>query len=927
MQGQYQPQPPSLPPAQLPLPSGYLPPSRSPHLSKSVENMRGQYDPRGGPAPPVPTVHPYRPVGAPVQPQMYPTYQQPSSSTGQYLRQPGNPASPAPVPHYPSQQQQPQPASAAYASFDPRVMRPTSSQGRQSTPAPLLHMPAPPPPLPQRRSKSPGLFMAPPPPASSDQYRSPIPSIQQQFQARRPSSHDLAPPRMDPRSLYDHYHAPPPPPPPLPPNQRLPNLAGHISLRPGETLQQVVRRSAADIVSDPAGSSARPPIAAHMRVSDPSLETARDSLSRAQVGRYAEAGILPRRSSGDQRAEREREREREWRESQSKVRRELVAPAVPESRPLSRTEREEAPTSARSSGSSFTSLKSSPHVRRRSHEEEGLSHRSSYTSTRSSTTSIPGPLTPANDRAAVALLPLGNKLTPAMIPYADFADDDEDEEAGTWLKQPTPFSTPGATTPASRPSTANEQEPSSGTMKKQHSAPGHMASSLPRLDTGELLGSNGTLQPGGDWSTFLINPFSALDLAEHEGTMTPGHDALEGAVVSPEDIGTSSTLIPSRGGQLQALTRLSLPPSTVPTAAPMPDESRFYRSQASLDREDHAEALAAEAEEEIEGGTWLVAPSASPEAPNQQDATLHEELFASRKDQRPNLRLTINAPPSPTVERPVTTTSPTLRTDHVAQTSSSKDSARPVTPQLADLGPAFLTSPPIIRRASFAHREAESDWAFRPPIETVLENLDEFFPEHDLDKPILDAPSPPTTNLVSPNISPATPERALPRHKSGVSHASAAAASKHKKSIRKVALDRKRVNQSAVAAVAAATAVRTASDEEAAEAELKAGLLRRKSTKLWGTRVEEVTPAQAKSMSTAIAESPADDEVPENCELLASQVPRAFTDYPFRRLSFVQMGQGRTHWTWNLWPGLSRTQCDQWRYACCQAGRASQDAE
>ncbi|GAA5902923.1 hypothetical protein JCM8208_006512 [Rhodotorula glutinis] len=174
--------------------------------------------------------------------------------------------------------------------------------------------------------------------------------------------------------------------------------------------------------------------------------------------------------------------------------------------------------------------------------------------------------------------------------------------------------------------------------------------------------------------------------------------------------------------------------------------------------------------------------------------------------------------------------------------------ARVPHPRLDDL--VRVPTSPFARRNSFAAREHDQDWAFRPPVETVLEHLDVFFPEHDLDKPVFDAPTPgPST----PPTSSSSPTRDAPPPSSAVTPSTLASRRAahlgYRKSIRVVAQDRKRMLQKAGNNVA-----RAASG-------LASNLLRRKSTKLFGARIEEVTSAQMKQIG---AIKQASDEDPEN---------------------------------------------------------------
>jgi len=175
--------------------------------------------------------------------------------------------------------------------------------------------------------------------------------------------------------------------------------------------------------------------------------------------------------------------------------------------------------------------------------------------------------------------------------------------------------------------------------------------------------------------------------------------------------------------------------------------------------------------------------------------------------------------------------------------------ARVPHPRLDDL--VRVPASPFARRNSFAAREHDQDWAFRPPVETVLEHLDVFFPEHDLDKPVFDAPTPgpstPPTSSSSPVRDAAPPSSAVTP---STLASRRAAHLGYRKSIRVVAQDRKRMLQKAGNNVA-----RAASG-------LASNLLRRKSTKLFGARIEEVTSAQMKQIG---AIKQASDEDPENC--------------------------------------------------------------
>ncbi|KAK0464912.1 MAP kinase [Desarmillaria tabescens] len=128
----------------------------------------------------------------------------------------------------------------------------------------------------------------------------------------------------------------------------------------------------------------------------------------------------------------------------------------------------------------------------------------------------------------------------------------------------------------------------------------------------------------------------------------------------------------------------------------------------------------------------------------------------------------------------------------------------------------------------------------RPPPEDVYERLEDFFPEHDLDKPVIEANSGGTSPTTVEQVAEVSPEPAsiavppipLMVEKSRV---------KGKKSIRHVAEEHKRrINRTSKA-----------------DSSFASSVLRKRSTKLWGSRLEEVTTAQARAnMGGPSPESP-----------------------------------------------------------------------
>ncbi|THH33522.1 hypothetical protein EUX98_g665 [Antrodiella citrinella] len=163
---------------------------------------------------------------------------------------------------------------------------------------------------------------------------------------------------------------------------------------------------------------------------------------------------------------------------------------------------------------------------------------------------------------------------------------------------------------------------------------------------------------------------------------------------------------------------------------------------------------------------------------------------------------------------------------------TSRDSSRPPLPD-------YIPHPPIRsrkpnsngggkrlqdQRTSRFDNNFDYTWAPRPPPEEVFDNLQEYFPEHDVDKPVIEAASGGT----SPTSAEPTTLVPVPEGRRF----------RHKKSIRVVAAEHKR------------RVDRTSHMEPTVQAQL-----RKRNTKLWGSRLEEVTSEEAKEELSATAEA------------------------------------------------------------------------
>ncbi len=113
-------------------------------------------------------------------------------------------------------------------------------------------------------------------------------------------------------------------------------------------------------------------------------------------------------------------------------------------------------------------------------------------------------------------------------------------------------------------------------------------------------------------------------------------------------------------------------------------------------------------------------------------------------------------------------------------------------------------------------------WAPRPPPEVMYEKLEEYFPEHDLDKPVIETPSGGTSPIATEVPANPAPQRF-----------------KHKKSIRLVAAEHKRQLD------------RTSRGDDSTIAPMS----RKRHTKMWGGKLEEVTTEQGTGPISSTADA------------------------------------------------------------------------
>ena len=137
-------------------------------------------------------------------------------------------------------------------------------------------------------------------------------------------------------------------------------------------------------------------------------------------------------------------------------------------------------------------------------------------------------------------------------------------------------------------------------------------------------------------------------------------------------------------------------------------------------------------------------------------------------------------------------------------------------PMHSHLKPAPSQTSPLARKASMKENEVNV-WAVRPTAEAVYNHLEDFFPHHDLDKPVIPEVDPDTPP------SPEDTRRARPR------------LAQHRAEQRKMRMKSIRV---------VAKEANEARSRFAFASKASVGLLRRSSTKVWGSKAIEMTPGQ-----------------------------------------------------------------------------------
>ncbi|PCH33872.1 kinase-like protein [Wolfiporia cocos MD-104 SS10] len=263
-------------------------------------------------------------------------------------------------------------------------------------------------------------------------------------------------------------------------------------------------------------------------------------------------------------------------------------------------------------------------------------------------------------------------------------------------------------------------------------------------------------------------------------------------------------------------TRVPLPvqPPSLPSHDRSPSNSYVSRPR------EPSVCLQDDEDSDIDESVWAVPPSKDKGGLRSQSSRQQLNANHSSNNSRPHLaHLSIEDTPVPQ-PAPLASDYNSSRTPP-ANFPGPFDS-NPHQPRLTKRPHAPLGASQRDVRTSRFEDGTDRSWAPRPPPEVMYERLEEFFPEHDLDQPVIEMPS--------GNSSPTSADNPVP----------APQRFRHKKSIRVVAEEHKsRISRTS-----------------RAEQPNAAANLRKRNTKLWGSKLEEVTTEHARAGIPPVPQDP-----------------------------------------------------------------------
>ncbi|KIK70895.1 hypothetical protein GYMLUDRAFT_301387 [Collybiopsis luxurians FD-317 M1] len=321
----------------------------------------------------------------------------------------------------------------------------------------------------------------------------------------------------------------------------------------------------------------------------------------------------------------------------------------------------------------------------------------------------------------------------------------------------------------------------------------------------------------------------------------------------------STTTLPEPISSAVSTSTTAVQPSSLPSYPSFPFE-KFRSSRGTYNSSSGTRISTGTFDDSDSDDLWSkpLGPAVSPRSSNPVDSN----KMSTSPTKRPPLTVQIDVSG---VAQPISAPSASSSTAN-SSTGGPLQSSATTTPHMsassADEGSGLSVngSKSRARQSTFlAASDSEGWWAPRPLPEDMYEKLDQYFPEHDLDKPVIEATSggtSPTTATVDvglgpgvPPVPPIPPEKDLPppvrdsrdRERSSDKLERDRSRIRAKKSIRIVAQEhKKRIDRTSMAdqySVNGYSDVGTMNSS----AIHAANMLRKRSTKLWGSKLEEVT--------------------------------------------------------------------------------------
>lgn len=368
----------------------------------------------------------------------------------------------------------------------------------------------------------------------------------------------------------------------------------------------------------------------------------------------------------------------------------------------------------------------------------------------------------------------------------------------------------------------------------------------PRLNYSDRSDRSSDIQSGPDTSSTTpprtpVSPQSPsrYDSSEKNNfVVEPSSPSLENPIAYSKDRSSDSTLKPEDQQQFSKLLKANGYGSQLPQT-----QQRLTRQLTPPPPERSSGDIYGDDDDDSDnegGGTWIV------------------QFKPAQSPVRPPLKVQIENPTTSSHSSENGSVYNNLRPEPLPR-------GRPPSPVVAASSSMVAPKLPSKRPESSFVDPEDDNWALRPPAENIYDHLEKFFPTHDLDKPVIEA----TSGETSPTAAEPTAALQLP------TPIDERVRIRAKKSIRIVAQEhKKRIDRTS-------RAVDSTSYSD--------NIMRKRSTKLWGSKLEEVTTAQGRGASTTSLAPESPSGGPSKFIYCGSSFGLIFSFFFY---SHLQMGKG-----------------------------------